>query len=121
MSYWTGRVTLSTGDNIFDEIGFTPTWIRAKVSQKFGTTETWQHLCLGTASDVSQNCTTMYGDTTTAKTLEYNTKFIEHYDKISGVWTKVLEATRSSFDANGFTINATTGSSNYKVHIECGN
>lgn len=121
MSYWTGRATLANGDNSFTGVGFQPNWVRISVAQKYGASETWQHLCIGQSDGTRTNCITMYGDTTTAKTLEDNTHIVLHYDKVSGVWTKVLEATFVSFDADGFTINATTGNSNYKVHLECGN
>jgi len=121
MSYYTGRVTLSqTGDNVIDEIGFQPTWIRVRVSQKVGIAETCQHLCLGQSDGTRTNYSTIYGDTSGAKTIEGNDKLISHFEKVSGTWTEVLSATLVSFDADGVTIHTTAGNANYRVHLELG-
>lgn len=120
--YWTGRVTLSsTGDNIFNSIGFQPTWIRARVSQKYGVAEICSHLSLGSADSINQNCSYEYNDVSGYTCGETNAKLISHWEKVGGILTEVISATRKSFDPNGFTITTALGNPNYKVHIECGN
>lgn len=121
MSYWTGRVTVSsTGSNSFTGVGFRPTWMRIRVSKKNSTTETVCHLCMGSADGTNQNCSYIYGDSTSHKTDDMNTKLISHWERVSGTLTEVIAATFGSFDADGFTINATTPSASYKVTVECG-
>jgi hypothetical protein len=122
MSFWTGRVTVSgTGNNAFTGVGFQPTWIRIRVSKKNGTTETCSHLCLGATDGTNMNCSYIYSDSTSSKTDDFNTKLISHWERVAGTLTEILACTLTSFDADGFTINASTASANYKVTVECGN
>ena len=122
MSHWTGRVTVSsTGNNAFTGIGFQPTWMNLRVSKKTSTTETVEHLCIGSADGTRQNCSYIYGDSTSRTTDDFNTKCISHWERISGVLTEVLSCTFVSFDADGFTLNAVAGNANYRVTVDCGN
>lgn len=122
MSYYCGRVTISSsGNNSFSGPGFQPTWIRIRVSQKNGVTETCSHLCIGSADGTRQNCSSIYSDATSSKTVDSGTQLISHWERVSGTLTEVLAATFGSFDASGYTINASVPNSNYKVTVECGN
>ena len=119
MSFWTGRTTLAaSGNQSLTGVGFQGTSIRARVSKKNGTTETVIHMSLGAADGTNQNCSYIYGDGTNFKTDDFNTKFISHWEKVSGVWTEVLSTTFVSFDADGFTVNNATPNANYKVTFE---
>lgn len=119
MSYWTGRATLATsGNQSLTGVGFQGTSIRARVSKKNGTTETVIHLSLGSADGTNQNCSYIYSDGTNHKTDDFNTKFISHWEKVSGTWTEVLSTTFVSFDADGFTVNNAIASPYYKVTFE---
>lgn len=121
MSHWTGRVTVSIpGNNAFTGIGFQPTWMNLRVSQKNGTTETCNHLCLGSGDGTRSNCSSFYSDATSSTTLDSNTKIISHWERVGGTLTEILAATFVSFDSDGFTLNASTASSNYKVTVELG-
>lgn len=122
MGYYCGRVTVSsTGANAFTGVGFQPTAVRIRVSQKVGTTETCNHLCIGTADGTRQNCSSMYTDATGSTTKDVNTKLISHWERVSGTLTEVLAATFTSFDADGYTFNASTPNANYQVTVEAWN
>lgn len=122
MSYYTGRVTLSSsGNNSFTGPGFKPTWIRVKFSQKDGVSETCNHFSLGNADGTRQNCSSLFSDTTFNTCFDSGTKLVSHWENQSGTLVEVAAGTFGSFDTLGYTINMSTPNNAYKATVECGN
>lgn len=95
----------STGNKSITGIPFLAQRIRFYVSQKSGTSETFQHLSIGDADGTNQMAHSI-ADVTQS----FFDRVIHHRSKVSGTWQDVLIATHSSMDDNGggdygFTIN----------------
>jgi len=121
MSYYTGRLTISSsGINTFT-VGFAPTWARFRVSQKVGTVETTNHLSLGGTDGTRQNCSSFFTDGSGNTCFDTNTKVVSHYERVGGTVTEVLAATFDSFTATGVKVNASIPNASYQVTLECGN
>lgn len=118
MAFWTGGVTVSgTGSQSFTGIGFQGNSIVFRVGAKNGSSAVAQH-AIGSADGTRQNCESIFADTTGAKSQRTNSKCIIHYERVGGVITDVLDFAFTSFDADGFTLNVTTASTNYVVDVE---
>lgn len=122
MSFWSGRITVSTtGTPSFTLGGFQPTWARFKVAHQDGVSETCNHLSLGSTDGTRQNYTSNYTDGTGSENFDGNDKVILHHERSGGSLVSVLDASFNAFTATGVKLNVTTASNAYKVHIECGN
>lgn len=121
MSFYTGYVTLSgTGSQSYTGIGFQPSFIIFTVGQKTGSDNN-AHFSQGRADGTRQSVTSIYWDATGGKTVNTssNSKCVSHYERVGGTITEVLNASLTSFDADGYTLNQTTGSANYQVNVMC--
>jgi hypothetical protein len=119
MAYYTGQITLdSSGTGVSFNLGGRPNWIKFRVGQKAGTTETCSHVCLGQCDGLYQYCTSTYSDTSGATTVDSDTKVVSHRERVSGTITEVLQASFNSFYASGVKLNVTIPNSNYPVVVE---
>lgn len=119
MAFWTGGVTVTNtpGNQSFTGIGFQGNDITFRVGAKSGSSSVVQ-FAIGTADGTRQNTESIFGDGSGWKSNRTNTKSLIHYERVSGTITEVLNFAFTSFDADGFTINVTTGNSNYVVDCE---
>lgn len=117
MSTFTGGLTFSsTGSSIsYTGVGFQGNDLQLTVGGKSGNSAVTQ-ISIGNADGTRQNCISAFGDATSHKSTRVNTHCIQHYERVSGTITKVLEASFVSFDADGFTLNITVANVNYSVN-----
>lgn len=119
MAFWTGGITVTNtpGSQAFTGIGFQGNDIRFRVGAKSGSSSVVQW-ANGSADGTRQNCESIFGDASGFKSNRTNSKSLIHYERVSGTITEVINFAFTSFDADGFTINVTTGNSNYTVDVE---
>lgn len=107
----------STGDRTIPLLPFTPVALRFKVLKPGYADSTIPFLCGGYTDGstgagfaiVSNSGVTTYVDTS---------KCLLAYDVVSGVNTKVLEATFVSFGVNKFKLNFTAASAVYQIQVD---
>ncbi len=109
----------STGDRTIAlfGLGFTPTALRFKVLKPGFADSTIQFLSGGwTDGSVGEGISIV--DNSGLQTYTDSTKCLLAYDVVSGVNTKVLEATFVSFGANKFKLNFTVASAVYQIQVD---
>lgn len=119
MSNIHGPLTLSsTGNSSFTGFGFRPTELEFYIGGKNGNASAVQ-FSIGSVDETGYVGAKYFVDGLAAK--DSSSKCILHYENVSGVLTKKLEATFVSFDADGFTINVTAFDTAYPVFVRARN
>ena len=103
---------------VLNTAGFTPDRIRFKVSQKFNTSDTANHLSEGVTNGTSSQYTSHFTDGTGSQTKEGTNKVISHWARVGGVLTEVVAATVVSIGEEEFTLNFSVADANYRIHME---
>lgn len=107
----------STGDKTVVFLPFTPTALRFKVTKPGYADSTIQFISGGyTDGTISEGLSIIFNSGIT--TYQDATKCLLAYDVVSGVNTKVLEATFVSFGANRFKLNFTVASAVYQIQVD---
>lgn len=118
MSYFNTTAAWSTSGVKTITVGFQPTSMRVTVGQKFGTTQNFSHLSLGSGEPAFSHVDSTFQDGTGGKTITDDTKIVSHYERVSGTITEVLAASIDSFTATQAKLNITTPNVNYNLYIE---
>lgn len=120
MNSFTGAFTISgTGNQSFTGLGFQPSYLEFVFSQKFGVAEnSVGHLSIGMADGTRQSAHSILGDTTGPGTRNSNAKCCSHWKRVSGAWSEIIAASFVSFDADGFTLNASAFDTNFQGFVK---
>ena len=120
MNYFSGNFSTNgiTCNRAITGIGFQPSYLRFTLSQKTTTSEAFVHFSEGFTDGTSQSCHSLYWDSTGGQSKQFTDKVINHVNRVGGTLTDVIKATFVSFDADGLTLNFSTTTSGYRVHVE---
>lgn len=107
----------STGDRTIGLLPFTPVALRFKVLKPGYADSTIQFVCGGwTDGSIGEGLATVSNNG--VQTYTDSNKCLLAYDVVSGVNTKVLEASFVSFGTNKFKLNFTIASAVYQIQVD---
>lgn len=121
MSYYRALTTFDVTGLRTINAGFVPTGYRITCGQKFGVTDTVDHVFIGGSDGTRQHVVGSFHDSTGRQTFTESGKVITQKERVGGVITEVLAASHDSFQANGPRVNVTTANANYQVVVEVWN
>lgn len=121
MSYFRGLTTFGSAGLVTVNVGFQPIGYKITCGQKFGITDTNDHVFIGGSDGTRQHVIGHFLDATGRQTFTESGKVITQKERSGGVITEVLAASHDSFQATGPRVNVTTPNVNYQVVVEAWN
>lgn len=118
MSYFRGLTTFDSTGLRTVNVGIQPIGYRITCAQKFGITDTLDHVFIGGSDGTRQHVQGHFHDPSGRQTFTESGKVITQKERIGGVITEVLAASHDSMAATGPRVNITTANANYQVVVE---
>lgn len=118
MSYYRALTTFDVAGLRQINAGFLPTGYRVTCAQKFGITDTLNHVFIGGSDGTRQHVQGHFHDPTGRQTFTESGKVITQKERIGGVITEVLRANHDSMQPTGPRVNVITPNVNYQVVVE---
>jgi hypothetical protein len=102
-------------------VGFQPIGYRISVGQKFGITDTVDHVSVGGSDGIRQHVISHLNNGTVRRTFTLSGKVVSHYEVIGGNPTEILSASHDSMQPTGPRVNVTIPNTSYQIVLEAWN
>lgn len=117
-NYFRGLVTFGSTGLVTPNVGFQPVGYKLTYGQKFGITDTTNHVSVGGSDGTRQHVVGHFEDGTGRQTWTLAGKVVHHCERVGGVITPVIEASHDSMQPLGPRINVTNPDVNYQAVLE---
>lgn len=118
MNYFRGLTTFDTPGLRTINVGFQPIGYKITCAQKFGVTDTIDHVFIGGSDGTRQHVAGHFHDSTGRQTFTETSKVITQKERTGGLITEVLRANHDSMQPTGPRVNVITPTLNYQVVVE---
>lgn len=116
--YYRALTTLDSAGLRTINVGFQPLGYKITVAQKFGITDTNDHVFVGGSDGTRQHTAGHFEDATGRQTFTESGKVITQKERVGGVISEVLKAVHDSMQATGPRIDVIIPNVNYQVILE---
>lgn len=118
MNYYRGLVTFGSTGLVTPNVGFQPIGYRITYAQKFGITDTIDHVFIGGSDGTRHHTQGHFADATGRQTFTESGKVATQKERIGGVITEVARVNHDSMQPLGPRVNVITANVNYQAVLE---